>query len=128
MIRKDPPAWQKAIDSPEYALDWLIRMYESRLDLKSAQGKREFSSVILKTIRSLPDQVEVDHYLGKVAEALDVSKAALEQKMDAFPSDTRRLKSNKATLVNDKLRIEHVKTHCQNLLQPKVYRHYHLLP
>ncbi len=127
LIRKDPAAWQKAIDSPEYALDWLIRQYESRLDLTSAVGKREFSSVVLKVIRSLPDSVEQDHYLGKVAELLGVAKTALEQKMGAISTDTRRLKNNKVAIQADKSSIERAKTQNQilsiNLMQPAL-RHY----
>ncbi len=127
LIRKDPSAWQKSIDKPEYALDWLIGQYASRLDLKSAVGKREFSSIVLKVIRSLPDQVEQDHYIGKVAELLGVARSALEQKMDAFPTDQRRLKSGKPIIVNDKLNMERLKTQNQilaiNLMQPAL-RHY----
>jgi DNA primase len=65
LIQKDVDAWQKAIDSAVYAPDWLIGQYTSELDLKSAEGKRAFTDILLTTIRRLRDPVEQEHYLKK---------------------------------------------------------------
>jgi len=80
LIQQDPSAWQAAIESPKYALDWLIERYASILDITSAEGKRKYSDILLPVIRDLKDAVERDHYLNKLAEKIDVSRAALEQK------------------------------------------------
>ncbi len=81
LIKQDPKKWEAVITKPIYVLDWLIDEYKKRLDLTSAVGKRQFSDVLLKTIRELPDSVEQDHYLTKIAEIIDVSKSALETKL-----------------------------------------------
>jgi DNA primase len=83
LIQKDPKAWEVAIEKPEYALDWLISQYQKRLDLSTAQGKREFSDVTLAVIRNLNDQVEQEHYIEKVGKILGVSKDALLNKLAA---------------------------------------------
>jgi DNA primase len=81
LIKQDVEVWQKVIQSPQYALDWLLQRYESQLDLDSAQGKRQFSDVLLPVVKALTDPVEQDHYLGKIAEKIETSKDALLAKM-----------------------------------------------
>lgn len=82
LIQQDPAAWVTAIESPSYALDWLIERHRQLLDITSAEGKRKFSDVLLPVVRNLNDAVERDHYLNKIAELIDVSRQALEQKYD----------------------------------------------
>lgn len=83
LIRKDAKAWAKAVNEPVYALDWLIDYYKNRLDIKTAQGKKQFSDTILAVIKKLSDSVEQEHYLRQVADTLGVSLAALQPKMDS---------------------------------------------
>jgi DNA primase len=80
LIRQDPKLWQEAIGKNQYALDWLMDRYQNLLDITSAQGKREFSDVLLPVVRGLSDEVERDHYLNAIAGTIGVSQAALDQK------------------------------------------------
>jgi len=82
LIRQDPKLWQAAVANNQYALDWLMARYSKLLDIGSAQGKREFSDVLLPVVRSLTDEVERDHYLNAIAKTIDVSREALEQKFN----------------------------------------------
>ncbi len=83
LIQRDPKLWEKAIAKQQYALDWLIERYQNELDINSGKGKRAFSDILLPTIKGLHDSVEQDHYLTKVAKLLEVSPAALREKMMA---------------------------------------------
>ncbi len=109
LIQADPKKWQAAIETPQYALDWLIDQYKSRLDLDTAPGKREFSDVILAVVRTLQDSVEQDHYLGTVGKILGVSKDALATKLVAKP-ETKRLKRHVELAPLDPLHAETVKS------------------
>ncbi len=73
--------WKKVVQQPQYALDWLIERYKKVLDISTAPGKREFSDIILAVVRGLQDPVEREHYIGKVAEILGVSREALLTKL-----------------------------------------------
>lgn len=84
LVRKDPELWRKAITTHDYALDWLIKRYQAQLDLDSALGKRQFSDVLLQVVRRLNDEVEQDHYLGRIAELIGVSKQALGNKLSGI--------------------------------------------
>lgn len=82
LIRQDPEVWKKVIQAPQYALDWLIARYQNVLDLSSAQGKRQFSDIILHVVQALEDPVEQDHYVGEVATLLGISNDALRSKLN----------------------------------------------
>jgi DNA primase len=81
LIRQNPAAWQQIIEQPQYALDWLMTRYEHLLNIDSAQGKREFSDVLLPVVKAITDPVEQDHYLVAMAEKLGTSKESLQAKM-----------------------------------------------
>lgn len=88
LIKQDVKIWQQVIEQPQYAVDWLIDRYSALVDLNSAQGKRELSDVVLRVVRQLPDTVEQDHYLGRLAELLSVNKQALTTKLAGVPDET----------------------------------------
>ncbi len=111
LIKQDAAKWQQIIQKPMYALDWLIERYKSELDLGSAQGKRQFSDVLLPIVRTLADSVEQDHYLNKISELAGVSKEALTDKMNQKSGVApRKLKARKAeTATSDQVTIENAK-------------------
>lgn len=113
LIKQDPKLWEKAITENKYALDWLMDRYSKGLDIDSAQGKREFSDVLLPVVRGLSDDVERDHYLNTIAKTIGVSKEALDQKLSKTPSPRaperrRRVKVEPAKL--DVQLVENQKT------------------
>lgn len=126
LISHDVSAWQRAIEQPQYALDWLIERYSQELDITSAVGKRRFSDIILPVVARLTDDVERDHYVGRMAELLDVSKEALLEKLKkrAESTATKRLKTPKEPVVVDHLVADYVKTQnhllALNLLHPAI--------
>jgi len=87
LIKQDVKVWQQIIEKPQPAVDWLIDRYQTMLDLDTAGGKKEFSDVVLKVVRGLPDAVEQDHYIGKLADILRVNKAALAEKLAGEPDN-----------------------------------------
>jgi len=95
LIQKGPELWQKAVADCEPAVDWLLGKYEDKLDLSTARGKREYSSVAVRLIAYLADPVEREHYEEIVAEKLGVSLEALKSKEVEGAVRTRRLKSVK---------------------------------
>jgi DNA primase len=112
LIRQDPKLWQKTIADHKYALDWLIERYRKLLNIDSAQGKREFSDVLLPIVKGLSDDVERDHYLNTIARTIDVNLEALEQKFEKTTSQEtavrrRRIKVN--PINPDKVALENYK-------------------
>lgn len=96
LIKQDVQIWKDIITKPQYAVDWLIDRYKAQLDLKSAQGKKQFSDIILKTVNTLQDKVEQEHYVAELTQIIGVSQQALESKLRAAEQKTDTLKRNKA--------------------------------
>lgn len=90
LIQKDPKLWQQAVEQHDYAIDWLIKRYQRELDLTTAVGKRQFTDILLKVVRGLPDSVEQDHYVVQLSELIGVSADALRSKLSKTASSTTR--------------------------------------
>jgi len=81
MIKADPDSWGKAIQKSKYVMDWLINHYKNEMDLTSAEGKRTFTDKTLSVLATIKDPVERQHYVGMIAELVDVKVAAVEAKL-----------------------------------------------
>jgi DNA primase len=103
LIKQNPVNWQKSIEKPIYALDWLFDRYASLLDLNSGPGKRKFSDILLPIVHTLADNVEQDHYLNKIAKLIDVSRDALEAKLQKSTSQRGQVKRLKTAMLPHKL-------------------------
>lgn len=112
LIRQDPKVWEQIIAKPTYALDWLIERYQKELDITSAQGKRQFTDIILDVIMKLSDVVEKEHYIHKVADLLSISSQALLDKSSQYKKDAEpRLKKPKVQIkLPSKATIDQLKT------------------
>jgi DNA primase len=97
LIQQDPAEWEKAINNSEPALDWLLSVYEHRLDLSAASGKRQFSDIALNVVRLLPDPVEQDHYIQKIAKSTGAHADSLRAKLQQVDQKSQvRLKTPKS--------------------------------
>lgn len=81
LIQKDPALWQRAIDHPKDAVEWLLDVYATRLDLTSATGKRKATDQALEVVRHIADPVLLEHYLQVIARRVGASVEALNKKM-----------------------------------------------
>ena len=117
LIQINPKLWQETITKPMYAIDWLIKSYQKKLDLTQAKDKRKFSDILLPVINKLSDSVEKDHYHTKISKILDIDKSALVSKSNSITSDKPiKLKSPKSTdKILDIEDIDRVKTQDQLL-------------
>ncbi len=124
LIKKNPKLWEEAIDNNQYAVDWLIDRYKSQLDLSTAVGKRQFSDIVLATIRRLPDTVEQDHYIAKLADMISVSTEALRSKFVAEKGSNRVRKQPKQNVMVDKESADYSRSQNQllalTLMRPKL--------
>jgi DNA primase len=116
LIKKDIKLWQDIVDNPIYMVDWLIQKIEDSVDLKTAQGKRQFTSKVFDTIKHLKDEVEQEHYLRIVAEKTNTSIESINKKYSFEDSKQKiRLKTVKNNsdntpkeVVEQRLREQHL--------------------
>ena len=82
LIQKDLSLWQKAVQGETPAVDWVIAQYQSRENLKTAIGKRNFINAAVKTISLIDDPVISDYYLTKISQIAEISQTALNDKIN----------------------------------------------
>lgn len=96
LIKQDVSKWQKIVESPQYMIDWLIDKTAQSVDMKSAQGKRQFTTKVLDIITHIKDSVEQEHYLRIVAEQTNTSVDSIVKKFSqSNTTQSKRLKQVK---------------------------------
>jgi len=93
LIKQDVQLWQQTVDQPQYMIDWLMEKLAASLDITSAKGKRQYTTMVSDILKSLSDEVEREHYLRRLAEQTGVSYQTMLKKFTAQKTaDTPRLK------------------------------------
>ncbi|MDB5168596.1 MAG: dnaG [Candidatus Saccharibacteria bacterium] len=88
LIQQNVALWQKAIDSSEPAVDWILTHYSQREDIATASGKRRFTTAALDVIRHLQDPIEQEHYEKKIASMIGSSMEAVKAKLATVTVET----------------------------------------
>ena len=117
LIKEDPNKWLQIVESPLYMVDWLIERISESVDLKTAPGKRQFTTRVLDIVKALKDQVEQEHYIRIIADMTNTSVESVNKK---FTSQSQansgvRLKKPKidaseaepAELTEHRVRLQH---------------------
>jgi len=94
LIQKDVSLWQKAIDTAENVIDWLLEQYTKREDMSAPVGKRRFTTAALAVVRALNDPVEQEHFMKKIAAYTASSLDVVKEKMNSVEvaDDTKALR------------------------------------
>ena len=92
LIQKDIELWRKSIVNPQPAMEWVFDQYQKRLDISTAKGKKDFSTIALKLVENLNDPVEKDFYINEISKRIGVSKATLLNKIgeEKKPEKTKK--------------------------------------
>lgn len=81
LIQQDVSLWQRAIDSAQPAVEWILQQYAAREDITTASGKRTFTTAALNVVRGLNDPIEREHYEKKIAKMTDSTLSAVKTKL-----------------------------------------------
>ncbi|HYF96865.1 MAG TPA: DNA primase [Patescibacteria group bacterium] len=126
LIKKDPKLWEKAIADAEYAVDWIINTYRTKLDITTGLGKKKFSDELAKVIKDLTDPVEKDHYIQVVARMADIDADALRKKLSGAEERILKTRLKKPSLdikLPPKEELDRIRTidqlFCLSLMLPK---------
>lgn len=117
LIQKDAALWQKAIDTAQPVVDWVITQFAARENLSTAAGKSAFTTAAVNVIRELRDPVEQDHYLAQIASMIDTTRDALSRKLaSASTESNERLKPVQQAPAGTKGGLEQVPDRNQDAL------------
>ncbi len=78
-LKSNPLGWQKALKLAQYAPDYLMAMGKSKYNILSASGKKQFVGFILPMLKNLSDEIEIQHYIKKIAQMVDVDELSIKK-------------------------------------------------
>ena len=89
LIRRDPGEWKRTVAEAKPYVEFMIRAIAARYDLIQPRGRAEAAEVLAPVITAVGSAIEQEHYFQLTADALGVSRQALEASIGG-PSATRR--------------------------------------
>ena len=95
LVQKDAALWQAAVERAQPAVDWVIARHAEMEDLATAEGKRRFSTTVLRIVRGLKDPVEQEHYLAVISKKTGASITALKAKLAGEKTVNQQLRKTK---------------------------------
>ncbi|HTX86708.1 MAG TPA: DNA primase [Candidatus Nanoarchaeia archaeon] len=84
LIRRDVEAWKESVAEAKHVMQYYFDKIFAAYNIEESEGKREAARKILPIIARLPDRIEQDHWLKKLAEKLQVGETALRETIAAF--------------------------------------------
>ncbi len=88
-LKKNPEIWFKAVAEAEPYMDYLFRVAFERRDLTKAPERAAVANFILNQVAKIPDVIEQDFWLKKLANRLDVEAALLREKLAGLNKNRR---------------------------------------
>ena len=108
LIQKDLELWKGSISKPQPAIEWIFDQYEKRLNIATAVGKKEFSTMALKLVENLNDPVEKDFYIEQISKRIGISKTTLLGKFDEKPKQAKPKRRIKIKKTDEKFIDEYI--------------------
>ena len=108
LIQKDLELWKGSISKPQPAIEWIFDQYEKRLNITTAVGKKEFSTIALKLVENLNDPVEKDFYIEQISKRIGISKTTLLGKFDEKPRPVKPKRRMKIEKTDEKFVDEYI--------------------
>jgi DNA primase len=113
VVRETPDRWREEVRTAEPIVDYLIDFQARQFDLKTPGGKARFVDAVMPTIRSVPNPVMRDAYLGRVRQASGVEERVLLEVLHRPPKvavgpGNDRITAASVTSSPDALRIDDI--------------------
>lgn len=82
IIKEDPKAWRKALKDSVSIMEYYFQTAMKDSDPARVEDKKKITRLILPQLARLQDQVELEHYLKKLSDIVQVDPAILRKVMD----------------------------------------------
>ena len=93
LINKSKNKWIKAIKESEPIVDHMIRRLYKRLDITNLKQKEEFTKIILPLIATIPNNLEINHYIHRISLILNVDEDIIKEELENISADQTNLQN-----------------------------------
>jgi len=81
IIFKNPKEWERALENSKSILEFYFQSAFSGRDPKTIEGKKEISKILLPVLKRIPNQIERDFGVQKLAKELEVKEESIEEEL-----------------------------------------------
>lgn len=96
-VDQDPAIWEQAIQNAVSIMDWIFQSAMRQLDPSDPESKRKVAASVLPEIKRIPDPIVRDHWLKKLAEALQTDEQALRDSLTRTKTATQTPQTSPAS-------------------------------
>lgn len=79
-LKKNPELWFKAVEQAESIMDYFFQKTLANKDLKKPADRSEVAKILLTQIVKIPDVIEQDFWLKKLADILNIEVSLLRER------------------------------------------------
>ncbi len=87
IILENPQNWQDALEKARAIMDYYFDSAFLKFDKANPQKKKEIGKIILPAIKRLPNKIEQSHWIGKLAQKLNVKEEAVLEELKSVKSE-----------------------------------------
>jgi DNA primase len=97
-VKEDPKIWKEAVKNSVYVVDYLFDSAFNKFSPKESLGKKHIAKELLPVIKRLPEEIERDTYIKKLAEGLGVSEQSVRETLQKVgsPREEKTVKKQEA--------------------------------
>jgi DNA primase len=86
LIRTDPDGWRAAVEAAEELLPYFMQRAASEVDLRQPHGRSTYTRRMLDLLRRIPDRVERDSYVPRLAQLAGIDERILRDELSRGPA------------------------------------------
>jgi DNA primase len=86
LIRTDPDGWRTAVAEAEEVLPYFMARAATEADLRQPHGRSTYTRRMLDLLRRIPDRVERDSYVPRLAQLAGIDERILRDELARGPS------------------------------------------
>ena len=85
LIRTDPDGWRAAVEAAEELLPYFMQRAATEVDLRQPHGRSTYTRRMLDLLRRIPDRVERDSYVPRLAQLAGIDERILRDELSRGP-------------------------------------------
>jgi DNA primase len=85
LIKTDPDGWRTAVADAEELLPYFMARAASEVDMRQPQGRSAYTRRMLDLLRRIPDRVEQDSYVPRLAQLAGIDERVLRDELARGP-------------------------------------------
>ncbi len=85
MIRTDPDGWRASVAEAEELLPYFMQRAASEVDMRQPQGRSAYTRRMLDLLRRIPDRIEQDSYVPRLAQLAGIDERILRDDLARGP-------------------------------------------